>query len=80
MDKQNDRAFDAAEIKAAIANYKTQQATLVGQHQQLQQQIKYVEDTLHMINGAIQAFETLLTSPLPCIPSEPPAPVIAVGS
>lgn len=65
----DEKVFTAAEIQAAIDNYRLQAASVEKQLQDLGKQIDTLQATQHMINGAILAFESLLS-----IQVEPPAP------
>lgn len=55
------RVFTEAEIKAAIDNYRQQAAQAARQLQELERQADVVQAQQHMINGAILAFESLLS-------------------
>jgi hypothetical protein len=69
--KMSERAFTAAEIKAAIENYKLQLQSVEKQQEDLEKQRQLLELQQNMLNGAILAFESLFT--LPEAPPEPPA-------
>ena len=64
------RVFTETEIRAAIVNYKIQASTAARQLQELERQAEVVQAQQHMINGAILAFESLLSS-VPAAPQEP---------
>ena len=67
------RTFDVPEIKNAIINYRSQQAAVENQLRELDAQFQKLKTTQAMIQGAIIAFESLLTTPVvPTSPEEPP--------
>lgn len=68
----SERVFTAVEIKAAIENYKKQQAAAGQQLEDLDQQIRATQLTQQMLQGAILAFESLLTLPDPPPPESQP--------
>lgn len=65
----DERVFTGAEIQAAIDNYRLQAASVEKQLQELGRQVEHLQATQHMVNGAILAFESLLS-----VQVEPPAP------
>lgn len=65
------RVFTETEIRAAIENYRGQAASAARQLQELERQAEVVQAQQHMINGAILAFESLLS--VQVAPPEPPA-------
>lgn len=70
------RVFTETEIRAAIENYRGQAATAARQLQELERQAEVVQAQQHMINGAILAFESLLSvqvTPPQEPPTEPPS-------
>lgn len=67
------RVYTTIEIEAAVINYRSQQAAAEGQLRELDAQFQRLKTTQAMIQGAIIAFESLLASPPPTPPSEPPS-------
>lgn len=69
------RVFTETEIKAAIDNYRQQAVQAARQLQELERQAELLQAQQHMINGAILAFESLLSVQVepPTPPTEPPS-------
>jgi flavin-binding protein dodecin len=76
MSEETLRVFTETEIRAAIDNYRQQAAQAARQLQELERQAEVVQAQQHMINGAILAFESLLSvqvTPPAETPTEPPS-------
>jgi len=70
----DEKVFKATEIQSAIENYKLQAASVDKQLQEMAAQVEHLQTTQHMIQGAILAFESLLSVQVepPTPPAEPP--------